>query len=430
MLESGEHDRAIERFRLLLSKSPNDPILRGRLGDAYREAGNPDRAFHHYDQAAKSLTAMGRDHLAAEYLERADRVAPAQPEILFRLARSYQRLGRDDDLIDTCTRLDASTEASGDRRREWALERLVEHQPHDSELALRRARFLTEARRFEAAAEAYRALLAQPGLRVDLREEVVHEVQPLAEQQVEFRLPMAERALQDEAFEEGLNWLTPLTEQKVVPIACLRLLIQCLEVTGPVERLQSTRLRLAEALTHAGQTPEAARTLEAVLQTRPTADTFESVALTFASMGRTKLASATWARLIQHHHESGNSGERERAILQLLRSAPNEPVGLQVAAAILEETGRTSEAEMIWNRIRALEMSNTNLPADEVTASPNPPPEASQSDERTPHNEALRRSTGNVYGRGLAFGGSAPPVRNSLSDTHEDALSGGPDGEA
>lgn len=128
-LEQGDFDRAVAALRAQLAGSPGDPMLRARLAEAYRLAGNQDRAFHHFDQAARSLAAMGRDGLAADLWTRADELVPGEPEILFRLARALESSTDRDRRTTVLERLKQASTAPGDRRHAYALEQLAELDP-------------------------------------------------------------------------------------------------------------------------------------------------------------------------------------------------------------------------------------------------------------------------------------------------------------
>jgi predicted Zn-dependent protease len=415
LLEQGRHEEAVARFRKLLAADPEDPLLRSRLAEAYRAQGNPDRAFHHFDQAARTLAALGKDQLAADVLARADAVVPDQPEILFRRAKALERLGDEAALEPTCERLVIAAKATGDRRRGWALERLVRLRPHDRSMSATWARFLLEAGREAEALSALETLLAQLGPEEPVPEGVASAVS---------ELPELGRALAETALERGdprgaIAALVPLHARDPESPRTLRLIVRALEALGPAaagdtraRQLRTARLELIKAEIRAdGPDALAARerparvipVIERLLAEVPRdAEALEVSAHALAVLEHRVEAGRLWARLVELHHAAGHPGARDRAILQLLRAASDVPEALRVAARILAEAGRGAEAEALEGRIAAL------LPPAPRDEAPRPP----------------------TYGRGLSSGQPAGPRERpdqDLGDTLEDALGEGHD---
>ena len=356
LLESGAHDKAIQQFRQLLAEKPSDPLLRGRLAEAYFQSGNRERAFYHFDQAARILGAMGREALAADYLERADNVHPNEPEILFRLAQCYEGLGRQAPLLATCDRLEQCAKAQGDRRRQWALERMVRHRPEELDRAHELAQLLLQAGRGERAADIYQDLVERYVRAEKDPAPLLAELEANLEEYPALARPQAAIAFAQQGAKAALELLQPLAEQTPNAIPVLELLTKFYAELDEVELQREARLRLAAALVDAERGPEALAALEPLLvEEKPRAEVVQIAARSLAAAGEEERASELWAEVIKYHHAADSASKRDRAILEMLRTTPNGVVGLRAAVAVLQQTGRATQAEALERRLRTLE---------------------------------------------------------------------------
>ena len=420
LLEAGDYSGAIAGFREQLTHSPHDPRLRGRLAEAYRLSGNRERAFYHFDQAARSLSAMGRQNFAANYLEQADALMPGEPEVLFRLAQCYESLGQTDALIDVCERLQHCARAVGDRRRQWALERLVHYQPEDINTTQELIELLIRSDRITKAAEMYR-LLVERSVRSG------HSLQALA-QDLEGRLtthpalrvPRALIALYTESPQLALQWLSPIAQTED-PLT-LEALAQCYSTLGDHEQLIRVQLARSNLLLTQNRAAEAKALLEPLLSRFEHPTLYEAGAQIAIALGDSKQAGAFWGRAILIRHRNGDTQACERTLVAFLRSTPNSPEGLHVAARVLRETGRIPQAETLERRIRAiLNADDHQTPTQGLThpipetrerrrsrlhsLRPSKAPQTQQYDE-SPEEELPTqvKATIHRYGRGLVFG--------------------------
>jgi lipoprotein NlpI len=105
--ESGDNDRAIQKYDQALRLLPNDPLALTDRGNTYREKGDFDRAFLDYESALRSnpnyaLAFLNRgalysakgdeDHAIGDY-DQAIRLAPNQPLYVTNRAIAYGRKG-------------------------------------------------------------------------------------------------------------------------------------------------------------------------------------------------------------------------------------------------------------------------------------------------------------------------------------------------
>ncbi|MEO1233053.1 MAG: tetratricopeptide repeat protein [Myxococcota bacterium] len=352
LLQTGHHERAIERFRGLLADSPS-PELRGRLAEAYRLAGKVDRAFHHFDQAARSFSTMGHHLEAVKLLRRADGLFPGQPEVLFRLARGLEELGDDPDALrEACHQLTQAARAPGDRRRLWALGCLAETETSDL-TALRSwiLSLLQAGREEEASAALVRRLRrAQPG--AELLDALVDEVDPYPC----LRWPLSERALAAGDVEGALAWLEPLIETKPNFVPARELMVRIREANGAPRPHRAALAELARALVRA-EFPERAEPLVDTLLKDPNLDLdlVETTARLSEEVGRPHATGPLWTRLLEAHHAAEATTSADRAILGLLKAAPDHAPGLRAAARYLRATQRLTEAEGLERRLVQLD---------------------------------------------------------------------------
>lgn len=369
-LEAGDFPQAVELFRKALADSPDDPDLRGSLGRAYQGAGDDDRAFHHFDQAARAFAAMGEDARAASLFAAADRVVPNLPEVLFRLGGCLERLKREDGMLEVAERLLEAAPAAGDRRRGWAVRVLAEAQPDNVHARAREAAFFAEVGDVERAAQASIAT-------VDLAAEDESVFEALSE--TSRRLPalaprIAEALLKKGAPSRGIHVLAPSLESGEEQPGTLDLAARCYEAMDEAATARPLRIQLIDRALRAGDLTEAethARQLEPLAG--EDAEALGAVARVYEAQASPR-AARFWLKAALAHHRADEAAHRDRAILCLLRSGTKEPAILQSAAELLEHGGRAKEAAALRERLRALE-----------------------TEEQTPY-------TGLAYGRGLAFG--------------------------
>lgn len=396
-LASGFPDQAIEAFRALIAETPGDPTLRGRLAEAYAQAGNVDRAFYHFDQAARSFATLGDAAAAADNLARADALLPDQAEILFRWAKALLQLEDQASLKPLCTRLARVASAPGDRRRLWALDQLEAHGPGDLELAELRARAQLDAGQVEDASETFVRLLRKLAAVGPVPSALLEGLEKDAERYPELRRPLAEAALMAGEPQKALDWLGPLADARPDAIPVLEVTLRTFDALDLNSRATAARCQLAKALLQAERAPEATPLFEALLDS-PDVEHLEVAATGLSTLGRLGLAGAAWGQVIRGHHEAGRAAARDRAILQLLKFSPDAIPGLRIAAEVLAESGREAEAERLAARIGQLEAPHT-------------PPDRSSS---TPAGH---------YGRGLSFGsGRSDLAPSSVADTQDDLL--------
>lgn len=415
LLASGQLHQAVRRFREILARSPDDPVVRGRLAETYRRLGNVERAFHHFEQAARTLVAFGQDALAADHLVEADALVPGEPEVLFRLARCLERLGRNRELAEVCLRLERAARAPGDRRRGWALERLVAVDPENPSMARHLARFHLEAGQPEPAATAYRAALAAALETGQGLEELLDEVGREARARPVLRLPLAEHALAQGDPRSALSWLVPLHELEPDSVPVLMLVERCLEALDAQSKLRATRMELVKVLVRSARPREALAAVGRLLEALPEDDeVLELCADAFSSLDRPLDAGRSWLRLAERHQSSGATADRDRAIVQLLRAAPNEVEVLSGVARLLATTGRSAEARSLEHRIAVLE-GRSLTPSQGETPTTRRGVAPGQAGATAPGSDAAP-----VYGRGLSL--ASPAMEVSVTDTLDDLL--------
>lgn len=353
LLQTGRHELAIERFRGLLAESPS-PELRGRLAEAYRLSGKVDRAFHHFDQAARSFSGMGHHAEAVKLLQKADALFPGQAEVLFRWARSLVEVNDDPEALrEVCEQLVQAAGAPGDRRRLWALGRLADGALSKPGAFRRWIEGLLAAGRDEEAAAALirRRRQALPG--ADLLEALTDQVSA----QPALRLALADRQLDAGDPERALEWLEPLIDERPGSLPARELMVRIRQALGKPGPRRAALAELARALVRA-HLPERAEPLLEVLSPDPNLELelVEAVAHLWEDVGRPAAAGPLWTRLLQSSPATGPTDDTDRAILGLLKTAPDYAPGLQAAARYLRGTNRITEAEGLERRLVQLDV--------------------------------------------------------------------------
>ncbi len=87
LIKYGLADKAAERIETLSSHFPEDPRIRIRLRELYREQGNLDKAVQHALLAVALFTKYGREDQAAATLQETFKMAPDHPAVLSRIGR-------------------------------------------------------------------------------------------------------------------------------------------------------------------------------------------------------------------------------------------------------------------------------------------------------------------------------------------------------
>ena len=351
LLRAGDYARAIDQYRAALTEHPDDPELRAELARAYQGARQPDRAFHHFDRAARAFAALGDDARTASMLTAAERLHPDAPDVLHRLGRCLERLGRIDDVLDVARRLETAADAPGDRRRGWAIEKQRELRPDDPLARANEASFRLETGDEPGGAACFREALARRALAAD-RGELDRRLRRVAGERVELVAALAAALLRDGDAEEALGLVEPWTEH----VAALEVASSALERLGREGEASAARVRLVKAASRAEDRERAAAVARALEASGPPED-LEALTVIARAMSAVEDASSAdrWARIARAHHARGEASARDRAILSLLKSNPSTAEPLRAAAELLAASGRAAEAEALQRRIGDLE---------------------------------------------------------------------------
>jgi tetratricopeptide (TPR) repeat protein len=349
------HAEAIERLRALLSEDPENAELRARTAEAYRQAGNLDRAFHHFQRAAAIATRSGDAALAARMLRAADATHPNQPEILFRLAESLKILGQSAELEPVLRRLVQAATGTGDRRRLWALEELATARAPDRDVVLHLAQAHAEAGRIDEAIQVWRRSGLAPR---DVGPESVSMLQQLAAFAPDRPEPGVELTATLLSFgrpREALALLVPYYERFPDHVGVLEALLLALTELGAAEKLLPARLELLKARTRVGQRSAALNDVRDLLSLAPAEPAvIEVCAHATAAFGLTAEASQLWLQLARLQEARGQRVERDRAVLLMLKASADNTEGLEFAARVLREGGKTEQAAALERRLAAL----------------------------------------------------------------------------
>lgn len=357
LLETGDYEAAIEGFRAKLAKCPSDPMLRGRLGEAYQRAGNHERAFYHFDQTARSFLNMGKDASAVAFLQRADEVLPEQPEVLYRLAQCHEGLGQTEALIPVCERLEACARADGDRRRLWALERLVTHAPQKSERGLALAQMFLRFNRVEKALQVLHSTVRNAPKDPIHLDNLQTQLRELALEYPKIHQSLAQIKYQTLGAEAVIRLLEPQSRTESLSVETLELLCDCYRDLQQHELLRETQLRLTAALVDQDRSADALPIAEELSQHTEHLEALQLAARVFSAAHNDTRAAEIWRQVLLGYHGRGDVKGRERALIECLRSSPNAPSSLRTVALILRTTGRSAQAETLEERIKALPAS-------------------------------------------------------------------------
>lgn len=365
-LRKGRYGEAVERFRSLLSRDPENPDLRSRCADAYRLAGNSDRAFHHYNKGAGIYQRLGDARNALRLLVYANALSPNEPDILFRMAECKRALNDLRDFEVLLNQVVAAARAPGDRRRLWALEELCARNPEDGHLAARRAEVLVEVGRIDDALLSLRAVLP----RLDPRQvDLMPVLQRAAAEGAERPLLGVEAAgimLSQRRCREALILIVPFYEKFPEDIRILETLIAALEGLGAREKVIAARVELIKARTRSGQRDSTLRDVADLIAMAPEEPSaLEIAAHAYGVFEQAAMAARVWRTLAQIYERSGRKYDYHRAILMQLRQDPDDADALALGAQALRDAGRGDEAAVLERRLTSL--------FQEREAQPSPP---------------------------------------------------------
>jgi tetratricopeptide (TPR) repeat protein len=352
LLRQGRYPEAIDRFRELLSQDPDRAELRGRVAEAYRLAGNQERAFHHFHRAA-ALFLKGRDLLgAARMLEAANQVSPNEPEVLFRLGEVLKRLGKERPLQVVLRNLVKAASAPGDRRRLWALEELAALHPQEVEVQVELAVSLAEVGRPLDAVARWRELAGQLARRgYDPTPRLVR-VAELAPDQPAVGVQVAQLLLRGQRAREALAVLVPYYEKFPDDVEVLEALLAALIAMDARDKVLPARLELLKARTRLGQRAVALEEIKALLAAQPhDPRVLEVSAHACAAFGLVGEACRLWFELAELYERHGMGAERDRVVLLILKSDPSHTGALGLGARVLRGAGRVAEAESLERRL-------------------------------------------------------------------------------
>ncbi len=359
LLETGDYASAIDGFRKQLADSPHDPMLRGKLGEAYRISGDMERAFYHFDQTARSLFNLGQSESAVDFLRRADCVLPDQPEILYRLAQCYERLEQTSELLESCERLEHCAQADGDRRRLWALERLVAHQPDAPERSMDLAKLYLRFRRVEKAAQViHQAITAIHAANRSL-EPITSQLETMAPTYPALQEPLAYIDLHTVGPQAALTRLSKLPNPIRQTIEALELTLQCYEALGQNSAIRTTQLQLLSALVEHGRAQEAVPLADIIVPKTDQLDALELAARVYSATNHHSKAGPLWRQVLLAYHEHRDVPNRERVLVECLRSAPDAVESLQAAVFVLKNSGRAPQAATLERRLQRLSHDET-----------------------------------------------------------------------
>ena len=351
-LQAGRFAEAIGAFRALLSANPDNGVLRGRVAEAYRIAGNVERAFHHFHKAA-TLCVRANDLTGAiRMLEAANGVSPNEPEVLFRWAECLEQLGRVEGLRPLLYQLIGVAGASGDRRRLWALDRLVVLEPSNLELAVARAAAMAEAGRIQESVAAWQALAATLGR---CRLDWVGPISATARRAVgrpDYATILAQILLMNRRPRDALALLVPFYDEHPDDVDILQVVTGALEAMEAWDRVLAARLELLRAQVKRRLRSQALEAVAYLLRTYPTdAPVLQDCATACETFGLNGEASRLRYQLCQLHDRRGEAALRDQVLTQLLEADPRHEGALAMAAAVLQTAGRTTEARLLLERL-------------------------------------------------------------------------------
>lgn len=365
LLRQGRYAEAIDRFRELLSMEPERADLRGRVAEAYRLAGNLERAFHHFHKAAALYGRQGDLLGSARMLEAANQVSPNEPDVLFRLAEVLEKLGKHRPLQVVLQNLVRAASAPGDRRRLWALDALVARNPNDLDAQVERAKVLSEVGRVREAVLVWQQIadhLAARGVDFAPWLERAARAEP---ERTEIGVALAHLLLRHERPKQALALLVPYYEKFPDDVPLLETLLDAVRAIGAADKVLPAQLELLKARTRVGQRAEALTEVKALLGQAPQDPrVLEVSAHACAAFGLRGEACRLWfdvARLYDRHQMTA---QRDRAVLRILELEPDHEGALALGARVLRAGGRLEEAVQLEARLAEVRARSVDeLPA-------------------------------------------------------------------
>ena len=360
-LQAGRFAEAIGAFRALLSANPDNVVLRSRVAEAYRIAGNVERAFHHFHKAA-ALCVRANDLTGAiRMLEAANGVSPNEPEVLFRWAECLEQLGRIEGLRPLLHHLIGVAGAPGDRRRLWALDRLAILEPQNLELSVTRAGALAEAGRIQEAIDAWQRLSPSLGR---CRLDWVGPINTTARRAVgrpDYVTVLAHILLANQRPREALALLVPDYEEHPDDVDILQTVVAALEAIEAWDRVLVARLELLRAQVKRRMRGPALEAVAHLLRSYPTdAPVLRDCATACETFGLVGEASRLRYQQCQLHDRRGEASLRDQVLTHLLETDPRHEGALAMAAAVLQTSGRTAEAQVLLERLDEIRNSDPN----------------------------------------------------------------------
>ena len=345
-------DQAIGIFRTLLAESPEDAELRAKLADAYRRTGNAERAFHHFKRAADLHAHKSERRNALRMLQEANGLLPNEPEIVFRIAEYTQELGMRTEFESSLRQLVSVARAKGDRRRMWALEHLHRLRPEDGAVERQYAETLGEAGRLDEAVRAYTSMSGRLDPSSDDFVGVLLRAAQICAERPDLGGQLAGVLLLGKRPREALSLLVPYYERYPDDVGILAALLSALEGIGARHKLVAARVELLKARARHGQYAETMRDIETLLTMAPDEPAaLEVCAHACAVFNESKRAAHLWRQTASVCERKGLRLERDRAILALLKTNPDDEGALELGARALEEAGRRDEAATLRQRL-------------------------------------------------------------------------------
>ncbi|MEM7679192.1 MAG: tetratricopeptide repeat protein, partial [Myxococcota bacterium] len=352
-LREGRVAEAIEAFRALLSTDPDNGVLRGRVAEAYRQAGNVERAFHHFHKAAGLFIRADDLPGAVEMFEAADHLSPNEPDVLFRWAECVEQLDRINDLKPILIQLVASARASGDRRRLWALDRLAAIDPNNIDWAVARAHAMAEAGRLAEAVECWRRISADLD---QCSQDWMRMLQNTGHQSLicpDYASVLAQVFLTNQQPREGLALLVPFYDEYPDNLEILETVIECLEDMQSWDRLRSAQLELLRGQTKRQMRGTALQNVAQLLRAYPTdPGVLRTCANTCQTFSLQQEAARLRFQLCQLHHRRDELDARDDVLTELLRDDPRHVGGLRLAISVLQDGGRLEEAKALFVQLK------------------------------------------------------------------------------
>ena len=327
--------QAIEILRAQLSTNPDNCALRGRVADAYRRAGNVERAFHHFHKAANLYIRAHDLPGAVRMLDAANRVSPNEPDILFRWSECLVQLGQWSQLRSLLVQLVDATGATGDRRRVWALDRLTALEPDNLDWAVARATALLEAGRNDAAVDAWRRL--SPVLS-QYRRDWVSGAYAAARRSVarsDHACILAQVLLTNRHPREALALLVPFYDEYPEDLEVLQTVLAALEAMQAWDKLRPARLELLRAHCKRRMRGEALEGVAALLRSYPTdPQVLRDCARACQVFGLAGEASRLRFQLCQLHDRREEHDLRDQVLDELLRDDPTHQGAIEMAVSL------------------------------------------------------------------------------------------------